>query len=257
MGIASAFNTLVFGCFSALTITTPLVAEVVTVFAASSLKESLEEIADTFETATGQEITLSFAGSSALARQIEFGAPADLFISASTDWMDHLEATGQIDATARFDLLGNRLVLIGAAGSAPVNLESDTALADRLMTSRLAMALTEAVPAGIYGKAALQSLDLWDSVAAQVAQTDSARAALALVTLGAAPLGIVYRTDALAEPRVSILAEFPPEMHPRISYSAARVVSSQSEAAVLFLDHLRAPEAKAVFERYGFLLRQD
>ena len=166
-------------------LTSSVAAEQITVFAASSLKETLEEIAADFTSETGHDVVLSFAGSSALARQIEFGAPADIFISASTDWMDHLEKEELIAPATRFDLVGNRLVLVGPVdGSAEVVLNADTNMAALLHGGKLAMALTDAVPAGIYGKAALEHLGLWQDVAAFVAQTDNVRAALALVAPG-------------------------------------------------------------------------
>ena len=232
-------------------------ADALTVFAASSLKESLEEIAQNFEAETGHQITLSFAGSSALARQIEFGAPADVFISASSDWMDYLDDRGLIDPESRLDLLSNQLVVIGAADATPLDLGDTDALADRLQNGRLAMALTEAVPAGIYGKQALEKLGLWKGVSEQIAQTDSARAALALVAIGAAPLGVVYRTDARAEPKVDVVAAIPPDTHAPIRYPAALVTASDSPAAQRLLDYLGSPTADKVFERNGFVLSED
>lgn len=233
-------------------------AEQITVFAASSMKETLEEITADFAKETGHEVILSFAGSSALARQIGFGAPADIFISASTDWMDHLEREALIDPTTRFDLAGNRLVLVGPAdGSDKILLNAETDLAALLQGGKLAMALTDAVPAGIYGKAALQNLDLWDNVAGSVAQTDNVRAALALVSLGAAPLGVVYATDARADPTVVVRAAFPEAAQPDIRYPAARVASSGNAAASVLLDYLRSPAADSVFERNGFILKRD
>ncbi len=233
-------------------------AEQVTVFAASSLKETLEEITASFEAASGHSVTLSFAGSSALARQIEYGAPADLFVSASTDWMDHLEAQGRIKPQTRRNLVGNRLVLIGKAGTAlQLTVSPDLDLRGALDGGRLAMALTEAVPAGIYGKAALQSLGLWDQVADAVAQTDNVRAAMALVALGATPLGIVYATDARADPAVATVGVFPEETHPAIRYPAAQLAASENAAAVALLDYLDSPAADEVFRRDGFILIGD
>ena len=232
-------------------------ADALTVFAASSLKESLEEIAQSFLVETGHQITLSFAGSSALARQIEFGAPADVFISASSDWMDYLAERSLIDPESRLDLLSNQLVVIGPVDSVPLNLGDADALTDRLQNGRLAMALTEAVPAGIYGKEALETLGLWEGVAQQIAQTDSARAALALVAIGAAPLGVVYRTDARAEPKVDVVAEIPSDTHASIRYPVALVTASDSPAAQRLLDYLGSPTADKVFERNGFILSED
>ncbi len=227
-----------------------------TVFAAASLKTALEEIADAYEDKSGTTIVLSFAGSSALARQIQFGAPADVFISANTDWMDVLGAKGHLSPDSRFDLASNRIVLIGAAGTDPVDLSDTDALTTALQGGRLAMALVDAVPAGIYGKAALQSLDQWERLAPHVAQADNVRAALALVALGEAPLGIVYATDAAAEPRVSVRAVFPTDTHPPIRYPAA-ALSSASPAAAPFLAFLATPEVQDILAAHGFLPGAD
>jgi len=233
-------------------------AEQITVFAASSLKETLEEIATDFSADTGHDVVLSFAGSSALARQIEFGAPADIFISASIEWMDHLEQEGLIDPASRFNLVGNKLVMVGPAdGSPQVTLNADTDLTALLQGGKLAMALTDAVPAGIYGRAALENLGLWKDVAASVAQTDNVRAALALVALGVAPLGIVYATDARADVTVAVRAVFPEAAQPDIRYPAAQVAASDTTAASDLLDYLRSAAADSVFMRNGFDPIQD
>ncbi|MEM9903179.1 MAG: molybdate ABC transporter substrate-binding protein [Pseudomonadota bacterium] len=223
-----------------------------TVFAAASTGTALTEIARAWEAETGNDVTLSFAGSSTLARQIAAGAPADVFVSANTAWMDSLAAEGRLAPGTRVDLLGNSLVLIGPAGAAPVDLTAATGLASRLGTERLAMALVDAVPAGIYGKAALTALGLWEGISTQVAQTDNVRAALALVAVGATPLGIVYGSDARAEPRVSALATFPPESHPPIVYPAAATAAGDPARARAFLAHLKSAPARAVFEAQGF-----
>ncbi|WP_224826155.1 molybdate ABC transporter substrate-binding protein [Cognatishimia sp. MH4019] len=220
-------------------------AERVTVFAASSLTSVLGEIAAEFETETGHEVTLSVAGSAALARQILSGAPADIFLSANPDWMDAVK--GETVPGTRRELLGNRLVLIAPAPSDPVPLTAD-ALTARLVDGPLAMALFEAVPAGQYGKAALEHLGLWTTLAPKVAQTDNVRAALALVALGEAHLGIVYATDAQADPRVTTVATFDPESHPPIRYPVAALTDRPVTHA--FLDHLTA--SRAIFERHGF-----
>lgn len=222
----------------------------VTVFAAATLKTALDEIATGYSAGTGTAVTLSYAGTPALARQIEQGAPADVFISASVDWMDALAAKGLIQPDSRRDLLGNRLVLIGPTGAAPLVLED---LAARLGEGRLAMALVDAVPSGQYGKAALESLGLWEAVAPSVVQSENVRAALHLVALGEAALGIVYASDAVAEPRVTVLATFPESSHPRIIFPAALTLTASPEAAA-FLDHLASPEAAEVFAANGFLV---
>lgn len=220
-------------------------ADRITVFAAASLKGVLDEIAADFTAETGHDVTLTVAGSAVLARQILAGAPADIFVSANTGWMDAIE--GEIVPGTRRDLLGNRLVLIAPAPSEAVALEAP-ALLDRLREGPLAMALVEAIPAGIYGKAALESLGLWDAVADKVAQTDNVRAALALVSLGEAPLGIVYATDAQAAPTVSIVAHFDAATHPPIRYPVAAITDTPATAA--FLAHLDT--ARPVFEAHGF-----
>lgn len=231
-------------------------ADTVVVFAAASLKTALDDVAEGFSLATGDEVVLSVAGSSALARQIQLGAPADVFISANEGWMDALEASGHIAPETRRDLLGNRLVMISARGAAaPVKLAPGFDLAGRLGRGHLAMALVEAVPVGIYGKAALESLGLWTSVAPRVAQVDNSRAALALVATGAAPLGIVYATDAKADPRVEVLATFPAESHPPIVYPVAAVAGRLTPATEAFVAYLGSDAARAAFEAQGFSVR--
>lgn len=232
---------LILTVLAALWLALPLHAAPVTVFAAASMKGALDEVAAAYREQTGEEMRLSFAGSSALARQIDAGAPADVFVSANTDWVDWLE--GRDLVRRRIDLLENRLVLIGPA-------EATAGGMDRLGSGdeRVAMALVDAVPAGIYGRAALEKLALWDRVAPRVVQADNVRAALALVALGEAPLGIVYATDALAEPRVKVLAEFPPGSHPPIRYPGAAI----TQAGEPVLDFLASEAAREIFARYGF-----
>lgn len=228
-----------------------------TLFAAASLKAALDEIEPGFEAATGHGLTVSFAGSSALARQIEAGAPADVFVSANPGWMDRLETAGRLQPGTRRDLLRNALVLIAHdPGAAPLEIGADTDLAARLEGGRLAMALVEAVPAGIYGKAALTHFGLWEDLAPQVAQADNVRAALALVAAGAAPLGIVYATDAQAESRVTVIARFPEGSHPPIIYPAATVEGADPAAAAL-MAYIAGPGARAVFEAQGFAMAGD
>jgi len=227
-------------------------ADQITVFAAASLTNALAEIETEFEAATGHDLVVSLAGSSALARQIQQGAPADIFISASTDWMDTVEADGLVEEGTRVDLLGNSIVLVAHGATAPVEIGPELDLAGLLGDGRLAMALVDAVPAGIYGKAALESLGLWDAVEAQVAQADNVRAALAFVATGEAPYGIVYATDAAAEPDVTVVGTFPADTHPPIVYPVADLATRATPAEAEFLDYLRGPEARAAFERQGF-----
>ena len=230
----------------------------VTVFAAASMKTALDEIAARYAEETGNRLVASLAASSALARQIQQGAPADVFVSASTDWMDALEADGLIDPASRFDLLGNRIVLVAHGAGAPqVAVAPGMDLAGMLGDGRLSMAMVDSVPAGVYGKAALVSLGVWDAVAPKVAQADNVRAALALVSTGEAPFGIVYATDAAADPGVSVVATFPADTHPPIVYPAARVAASDNPLAADLLAYLRGPAARAAFERQGFSVIAD
>lgn len=220
-------------------------AETITVFAAASLRGALDAVADDYAAQTGDKVVVSYAGSSALARQIGFGAPADVFLSANPDWMDVVDRAGLLRGPS-VDLLGNRLVLVAPD---PVDLPDLAALPEILGTRRLAMALVDAVPAGIYGKTALQSLDLWDAVERHVVQTDNVRAALALVALGEAAFGVVYATDAQAEPRVHVVATFPAETHAPILYPAAAL----TDRGAPFVTYLTGPKAMAQFAAHGFL----
>ena len=241
----------------ALTAAAPAMAQAdeIMVFAAASMTNAMAEIEERFEAATDHDLVVSLAGSSALARQIQQGAPADIFISANPDWMDTLEAEGLVEEGTRFDLLNNSIVLIAAGTEAePVDIGADLDLAGLLGGDRLAMALVDSVPAGIYGKAALESLGLWDEVETQVAQADNVRAALAFVATGEAPYGIVYATDAVAEDDVTVIGTFPAETHPPIVYPAADLSNRDTPAESDFLDYLRGPEAREAFERQGFVV---
>lgn len=229
-------------------------AEEVTVFAAASLKTALDEVAVGWQVATGHSVVISYAGSSQLAQQIEAGAPADIFISAAADWMDMLETNGRILPDSRVDLLGNSLILVAHdATLAPVVIGPDLDLAGMLGDGKLAMALVDAVPAGVYGKEALTTLGLWDAVEPSVAQAENVRAALALVATGEAPFGIVYTSDAVAEPGVSVIGTFPAESHAPIIFPAALIADSTVAVAADFLDYLSSDPAKAVFEAQGFV----
>ncbi|MEX0304276.1 MAG: molybdate ABC transporter substrate-binding protein [Leisingera sp.] len=224
----------------------------VTVFAAASTKTALDEAAAGFEAASGRSVTLSYAGSPALARQIQLGAPADVFISANPGWMDVLQQEGLVDPASRLDLLANRLVLIAAGSDAPpLDLEAAD-LGAELGEGRLAMALIDAVPAGIYGKTALTALGHWPAVADKAAQAANVRAALALVASGEAPMGVVYATDARAGRNISVIAVFPEESHQRIIYPAAAVTDGNTEGAHAFLSYLSSPAARDIFARHGF-----
>ena len=223
-----------------------------TVFAAASLKESMDEAAAKFGQDTGQQVVVSYAASSALARQIEQGAPADVFVSADLDWMDWLQARTLVDAGSRSELLGNRLVLVAPqAGAGKVDLSRPGAIAATLGKGRLAIAQTASVPAGKYGRAALESLGQWNGLSARLAETESVRAALMLVARGEAPLGIVYASDAKAEPRVRVVATFPDTSHPPIVYPVAALRDAPASARE-FVRWLSSPAARAIFERRGF-----
>lgn len=229
----------------------PAMAGDVTVFAAASLKNALDEVAADFADRTGDAVTVAYAGSGTLTRQILQGAPADIFISASGEWMDAVETAGL--TRQRADILGNTLVLVAHGPAAAIRIGSDTDLAGLLDGGKLAMALVDAVPAGQYGKAALQVLGLWDAVQADVAQSDNVRAALALVATGEAPYGIVYATDAAAEEDVTVVGIFPADSHPAITYPAA-LLTGADDAGRDFYDALSGDAARAIFEKHGFLV---
>lgn len=232
---------------------TAALAADVTVFAAASLKTALDHIATKFERDTGHSVSLSLAGSSLLARQIALGAPADIYLPASTEWMDYLQEQGRLVPGSRRDLLGNRLVLVAPHQSAqPIDGFDDPALFAQLGQGKMAMALVEAVPAGIYGKSALEALGLWQDLAQHVAQTDNVRAALALVASGAAPLGVVYASDAQADPRVTVLVEFPVKSHTPIRYPMAQIQGAGGGAVEAFFDYLQGQEARETFVSAGF-----
>ncbi len=227
----------------------------VTVFAAASLKDAMDQIARGYEASQGQRVVVSLAGSSALARQIEYGAPADVFLSANVQWMDYLENKGLIETASRIDLLGNQLVLVAPKGRAASESTVDGAAIRALLgDGRLAMALVDAVPAGQYGKAGLEALGIWDALRDRVAQVDNVRAALALVALGEAPLGIVYRTDALASDAVDIVGIFPPGTVPEIVYSAAVPRGQLRAETSAFMAYLTGPQARAAFRAQGFVV---
>jgi molybdate transport system substrate-binding protein len=233
--------------------TTVASAATVAVFAAASLKESMDAQARQFESRTGVKVVVSYAASNALAKQIEAGAPADVFISADLEWMDYLDQRRLLAPNARFTLLGNTLVLIApAASKLTLKIEQGFGLRSALGNERLAVANPESVPAGKYAKSALEALGVWPSVQNQLARTENVRAALALVSRGETPLGIVYGTDAFADNGVRIVDTFPPASHPPILYPAAVVAASSSPAARPLLDFLRSPEAAEIWRKFGF-----
>ena len=224
-----------------------------TVFAAGSLKNALDEIDAAWTTKTGKTVTVSYAASSALVKQIEAGAPADLFISADIPWMTHAAEKGLIRPDSRVDLLGNSLVLIAPATAAKaIDLGPGTALAAEVGDGKIATGDVATVPAGKYAKAALEKLGIWSEVEAKIAGTDNVRTALALVARGEAKYGIVYATDAKVEPKVAIVGTFPADSHPPIVYPAAITKDSTSPDAAAYLDFLKGPEAAEIFVAHGF-----
>ena len=226
------------------------------VFAAASLKTALDDVNTRYLKDAGQRVVVSYAASPALARQIEAAAPADIFISADLDWMDYLAQRGLIKPETRVDLLGNRLVLIAPAKEAPhVTIGQGFPLAILLGGGRLAMADPDSVPAGKYGKAALEHLGIWNSVQGKIARAENVRAALALVSRGEAPLGIVYQTDAAADAKVRIVGVFPENTYPPITYPMAAVATSRHPTTAAYLAYLRSGAARSIFERQGFVVR--
>lgn len=220
------------------------------VLAASSMQQAIEETADLWSAQGHERPVLSFAASSALARQVASGAPADLFISADEEWMDYLDQKKLVAEGTRSDLVGNRLVLIGGHGE-PRAIKMEQ-LPSILKGQRLAIADPDHVPAGKYAKAALQTLGLWEGVADKLAPAENVRAALALVERGQAPLGIVYASDAHASVTVRVIATFPLASHLPIRYPLARLAGSSHEDAEAFRKFLMSDAARAVFVRHGF-----
>jgi molybdate transport system substrate-binding protein len=223
------------------------------VFAAASLKNALDAINVQWQKETGKKATISYAASSALAKQIEQGAPAQLFISADLDWMDYVAGKNLIKTDSRSNLLGNRIVLIAPKDKAqPIDIKAGFDLAKVLGDGRLSMANVDSVPAGKYGKAALEKLGVWSSVSGKIAQAENVRAALLLVSRGEAPAGIVYQTDAAADANVKIIGVFPEDTHPPIIYPIALTASASHADAAAFLEYIRSAKAKPLFEAQGF-----
>lgn len=223
-----------------------------TVFAAASLSETMAAIGTAFEAKTGTTIVFSFAGTGTLARQIEAGAPADVFLSADEAWMDYVRGTGAIRADTVREFASNALVLIGPKGGPPLDPETGDLVA-RLEGHRLAMADPETVPAGRYGKAALEMQGLWPRLAGAIAPMENVRVALTAVARGDTPFGVVYSTDALIEPGVETLYTFPPDSHPPIRYLAALTAEADPAVATAFLEFLASPKAKEILRSFGFV----
>jgi molybdate transport system substrate-binding protein len=237
--------------------TAPAVAQAqapLVVFAAASLKNALDEIAADWARQAGRPMPrISYAASSTLAKQMEQGAPADLFVSADLDWMDYAQGKGLVRPDSRINLLGNRIVLVVPKDSAltavPITAEG---LSRALAGGKLATGNVDSVPAGKYGRATLEKLGAWNAVRGSIAQAESVRAALLLVSRGEAPVGLVYATDAAADPGVRVVASFPPDSHPPIVYPAALAKDSTNADGRAFLDFLRGAAARAIFEKQGF-----
>lgn len=243
---------LAFLCASA---ATPALAQdkIITVFAAASMKNALDAVDAAWSARTGIKVVASYAASSALAKQIEQGAPADVFVSADTDWMDYASAKQTIDARTRVNLLGNSMVLIAPRDSKiePVKIDRGFDLAKLAGDGRIAVGDVSAVPAGKYAKAALQNLGAWQAAQPKLAMAENVRAALTLVARGEAALGIVYSTDAKVEPGVKVVGTFPADSHPAIIYPVA-ATSTAKPGTSNYLAFLRSSAAKPIFERYGF-----
>lgn len=233
----------------------PAAAETVTVFAAASLSDALEDIAARYRKATDGKVRFSFASSSTLARQIEAGAPAQILASANERWMDHLAKAGLIATETRISPIGNRLVLIAPAESAPASVEIDRSLdlAGLLgRGARLAVGDPAHVPAGLYARQALESLGQWAKLEPRLARADNVRAALALVARGETPLGIVYATDAGISDRVKVLGVFPDESHTPISYPFAILKDAATREVRALFDFITGAPGRAVFRAHGF-----
>jgi molybdate transport system substrate-binding protein len=225
----------------------------IVVFAASSLTDAMQLLGADFGKSTGIDVKLSFAASSALARQIESGAPADVFFSADIGWMDYLQSHKLIQTESRHDLLANRLVLIAPVISTlSLKIAPHFALAQALGKGRLATGDPDSVPVGRYARAALTTLGVWDSIADRLVRAENVRAALAFVDRGEVPLGIVYKTDALVDKGVRTVDTFPADTHAPITYPIALTVGAKSDAAK-FAAYLSTPAADAVFVKYGFI----
>jgi molybdate transport system substrate-binding protein len=250
--LAGFFVALIFLCGS---VHSPTVAQdkTLTAFAAASMKNALDDIDAAYAAKSGVKVAASYAASSALAKQIEQGAPADIFASADTDWMDYAISKNNINEPSRVNLLGNSLVLIAPKDSKVDNVEIGPGfdLAKLADDGKIATADVKSVPVGKYARASLEKLGAWTAAEPKFAMTENVRAALALVARGEAALGIVYSTDAKVEPGVKIVGTFPPDSHPAIIYPVAATTTAKPEAAD-YLAFLCSTAAKAIFEKYGF-----
>jgi molybdate transport system substrate-binding protein len=251
--LAGLFLSFVILCGS---VGSPALAEdkTIVVFAAASMKNALDDIDAAFTAKTGVKVAASYAASSTLAKQIEQGAPADIFVSADTDWMDYATAKKNINEPTRVNLLGNSIVLIAPKDSKLDNVDIGPGfdLAKLAGDGKIATGDVKAVPVGKYAKAALEKLGAWQAAEPKFAMAESVRAALTLVARGEATLGIVYATDAKVEPGVKIIGTFPADTHPPIIYPVAATVTAKPEASD-YLAYLKSQAAKTVLEKYGFV----
>jgi len=232
----------------------PALADNLTVFAAASLKNALDDISAKWKEGNGSTVAASYASSSTLAKQIEQGAPADVFVSADQQWMDYVDKKSLVEKP--HELLGNRLVLIAAKDNPlTLKIEPGLKLAEILADGKLAVGDPSNVPAGIYAKEALTKLKIWESVEPKLAPAADVRAALTLVSRGEAPLGIVYETDAKVDPKVRIVAVFPDDSHKPIVYPVAVVKTTKNPDAAKFVTYLSGPAAKEIFVKYGFSVK--
>ena len=228
-------------------------AKDIVAFAAASLKNALDEASAAYQREAESRVLISYASSSTLAKQIENGAPADVFISADLDWMDYVAERKLIQPETRAKFLGNRLVLVASANSKlSLTIAPSFPLAQALGDGRLAMADPASVPAGKYGKAALEKLGVWGSVSGRIALAQDVRAALVLVSRGEAALGIVYQTDAAADKNVKVIGTFPESAHPPIVYPMAILAGSTNGVAPVYVQYLLSPKAESFFEKRGF-----
>lgn len=227
-------------------------ADRVMVFAAASLKNAMDEIGAAFEKEHPHRVVFNFAGSSQIARQVIAGAPTDLLVTANTLWMNEADKEGSIDSDSWFNLASNQLVLASTKNQT-IRLDHES-IRQSLTEGRVAMALVDAVPAGMYGKQAFEYLGLWDSIKSSIVETDNVRSALRLVALGETPLAVVYRSDIISDNRAFIAATFPKESHPAIRYPAALTKRGvASKAAVMFHGYLNSEDAQRILSHHGFL----
>ncbi|MEP3045191.1 MAG: molybdate ABC transporter substrate-binding protein [Roseibium sp.] len=242
--------------FCLTTISSAFADKPLTVFAASSLSEAMEKIGQAFEEETGTKVIFSFAGTGTLARQVEAGAPADIFVAADAEWMDYLVENGAVRPGTATMIASNALVLIGPKDTQSIELTSDALLA-ALDGARLAIADPDTVPAGRYGKAALEHLKLWSDVETRLAPMENVRVTLASVARGDTPIGLVYATDAAIEPKVAVVTEIPTGSHSRIEYPATITEVSSHPDAEAFLTYLTDPKAQNVLRSLGFVADKD